>query len=212
MPAQEFIRFDEHTRAVVWAATETAEALLAALPPAWRTPLPPHPARALETLSARRALLALDDSLAADSLEKDAYGKPFVARPSTAAFSLSHSHGHAAALTSATACGIDLQLRVEKIVRLRRRFERPDERAFVERQPSEVDALHVLWGAKEALYKLWGRRRLDWREHLSVEPFELLPGGGTFRGRIAFGGEVLHARCYWRWVGELCLVAAVHEA
>ena len=206
MPALRFDRLADDVRSVVWASTESEAALAAALPEAWRARLPRHPARRCETLGARRALLALAPELADGTLDKDAYGKPYLRGGPPLHFSLSHSHGHAAALVSGVACGVDLQRRVPKITRLRSKFERPDERASVERQPSEVDALHVLWGAKEALYKLYGRRGLDWHEDMVVAPFDLTPGGGAFRGEIRKGGEVIHARLAWRWQGEWCLV------
>jgi len=123
-------------------------------------------------------------------------------------FSVSHSHGHASALVSNRACGVDLQLRVEKITRLRRRFETPAEQAFIVNQPDEIGALHVLWGAKEALFKLYGKREINWLEHLIVSPFEHSPGGGAFYGRIQKNGVVLEAQLWFRWVDDYCLVAA----
>jgi len=168
MPALRFERFAPDVRAVVWEGEESPEALLSALPEAWRGRLPTHETRIKETLSARRALLALAPEAAAAGFEKDEYGKPHLKGEKGLHFSLTHSHGHAAAIVSKAVCGIDLQRRVDKIIRLRSKFERPDERAFIERQPDEVGALHVLWGAKESLFKLWGKRVIDWHEHLIV--------------------------------------------
>ena len=208
MPALRYDRLADDVRAVVWASTEPEAALAAALPPPWRGRLPRHASRRCETLGARRALLALAPELSSRTFAKDAHGKPFLEGSPPRHFSLSHSHGHAAALVSATPCGVDLQRRVGKILRLRSKFERADERAFVERQASETDALHVLWGAKEALYKLYGRRGIDWHEDLIVFPFDLVPGGGAFRGEVRKGGEVIGARLAWRWEGSFCLVGA----
>ena len=208
VPALRYDRFGPNARCAVWESTEEAEELAQALPPAWRRVAPAHPNRQRETLGARRALLSLEPELAARAIEKDAYGKPYLAGEPPRHFSLSHSHGHAAALLAGTSCGVDLQRRDEKIVRLRSKFERPDERAFVEAQPSEVDALHVLWGAKESLYKLWGRRGLHWTRDMSVSAFALRPGGGDFTGRVSRNGITVHAELVWRWEGDFCLVAA----
>ncbi len=211
MPALQFDRYADGSRSVVWDSTESPEELSAALPAAWRGRLPPHPARRRETLGARRALLALDERLEDRQLAKDTFGKPYLLGDQTQHFSLSHSHGHAAALLADAPCGVDLQLRVEKITRLRSKFERADERAYVSAQADEVAALHILWGAKESLYKLWGRRQIDWHEHLIVGPFDASAGLGTFGGEVRFGAERMGARLFWRWLDRFCLVVAIHE-
>lgn len=209
MPALRFERFAPRVRAVVWKGEESPTELLAALPKAWQGRLPTHETRIRETLSARRALLALAPEAAAAGFVKDEFGKPHLKGNQAPHFSLTHSHGHAAALVSPFACGIDLQLRVDKITTLRRKFEREDEREFIEKQPDEIGALHVLWGAKESLFKLWGRKVIDWRKHLIVHEFEYAPGGGQFAGEVRKGDEVIPATLWFRWVGDFCLVAAV---
>jgi len=211
MPALRFERFASEVRAIVWEAKESTQELLSALPETWRGRLPSHDDRIKETLSSRRALLALAPEAAAAGFEKDEFGKPHLKGESALHFSLTHSHGHAAALVSTRPCGVDLQLRVDKIIKLRSKFERPDERAFISRQPDEIGALHVLWGAKESLFKLWGKRVIDWHRHLVVFEFEHAPAGGHFRGEIRKGVEVIPAQLWFRWVGEYCLVAAIAD-
>ena len=208
MPALRHETFAPRVHCVVWESTETAEALAAELPEGWRAVAPARPARQRETLGARRALLHAEPALATRALGKDAYGKPFLRGAPARHFSLSHSHGHAAALLADVPCGVDLQRRDEKITRLRTKFERDDERAFVEVQQDEVAALHVLWGAKESLYKLWGRRGIDWTADMIVAPFALDGDGGAFGGEVRRGREVVTARLAWRWVGAYCLVGA----
>jgi len=171
MPPLRFERFAPKVRAVVWEGKESTEELLSALPPKWRGRLPKHELRIKETLSARLSLLALAPDASEAGFEKDKFGKPHLNGEGALNFSLTHSHGHAAAMVSPYACGIDLQLRVEKITRLRRKFERVDEREFIERPPDEVAALHVLWGAKVGLFKLWGQRDIDRHENLVVFEF-----------------------------------------
>ena len=191
----------------VWRGDDRGDGLLGELPPAWRDGLPAHPVRRAETLAARRALLALRPDAAAEHLRKDAFGKPHL--PDGDHLSLTHSHGHAAALVARRACGVDLQLRVEKITRLRSKFERPDERAFIGAADDEVGALHVLWGAKESLYKLWGRRAVDWHADLVVAPFPYAPVSGAFAAVIRKGPRPIDAALRYWWVGGFCLVAAV---
>lgn len=209
MPAIRFERYESTTRAVVWRGTESREELLEALPLQWHNNIPALPARAIETLSARRSLLALAPEAGKEGFVKDEFGKPHFAHNNSLHFSLSHSHKHAAALVSEAPCGIDLQIRVEKIIRLRGKFESTAEREFIQQQPSEVDALHVLFGAKEALFKLWGKREIDWHKNLIVKPFLLTPGGGSFKGEVRKNDELIKANLYWRWIDDFCLVVAV---
>ncbi len=207
----QFDRYDDHARSVVWDCVESSAQALSALPAAWRERLPEHPDRLRETLGARRALLALGEELAAHPLGRDAYGKPFLEGRPDLHFSLSHSHRRAAALVSDRRCGVDLQLRVAKILRLRSKFERDDERAFIASQPDEIGALHILFGAKEALFKLWGARRIDWHEHLVVQPFALDANVGEARGEIRRDGAVIEAQLHYRWMGDFCLVVALQR-
>ena len=44
--------------------------------------------------------------------------------------------------------------------------------------------MHVYWGAKEALYKAYGRRQLDFCQHILIEPFEFNLEGGTCKGTV----------------------------
>jgi phosphopantetheinyl transferase len=209
MPPLRFERFATDTRAVVWRGTESREELLAALPDAWQGSLPTNHTRQLDTLSARRALLSLAPKAAAAGFVKDAYGKPHLKGDGALNFSLSHSHGHAAAVVSPYACGIDLQKRVDKITKLRHKFEREDERAFISQQPDEIGALHILWGAKESLFKMWGKREIDWHEHLIVLPFQHTPGGGRLLGEVRKDKVYMQANMWFRWVDDFCLVAAI---
>lgn len=39
--------------------------------------------------------------------------------------------------------------------------------------------LHILWGAKEVLYKIYGKGNVDFRGHLSVAPFQCTDKGST---------------------------------
>ena len=197
---------------LVWAGTEPSAQLLEALPPQWRTPLPRHPDRRRETLAARRALRELIGRRAPGEIVKDTAGKPHLTTHPDLHVSITHSRGWGGALLARVPCGVDLQQRADKILRLRSKFERRGERAFVEAQTDEIAALHVLWGVKEALFKLWGEGGIDWHRHLVVHPFRYDAAGGECRGEIRIPGRRIGARCAYRWVGGQCLVCAIASA
>lgn len=103
-------------------------------------------------------------------LRKDDCGKPHLFG-SPLHLSFSHTHEWVAVVISEVPVGIDIQVFVEKIGRLKKRFVRPVEGESL-RSETELKHLHFYWGAKEALYKAYGRRELDWLDHLLVEPFD----------------------------------------
>ena len=115
---------------------------------------------------------------------KDEFGKPHL-NGSKFQISISHSHEMAAAIAAPASLGlgIDIQYLIAKISRIAKKFTRPEERAII-KPDTELEHLHVYWGAKEALYKAYGRRRLDFCKHLLVEPFEYQREGGVCRGQV----------------------------
>jgi len=43
--------------------------------------------------------------------------------------------------------------------------------------------MHVIWGAKETMYKIYGKKGVDFKENMSIEPFQYLEKGQII-GRI----------------------------
>ncbi|MBI5915235.1 MAG: 4'-phosphopantetheinyl transferase superfamily protein [Bacteroidetes bacterium] len=112
---------------------------------------------------------------------KDEFGKPHLwGTPFHLSFS--HSHEVVAVILAKKPTGIDIQRLVPKIEVLAHKFLRPEELASL--QPAtRLEHLHVYWGAKEALFKAHGRRQLDFRQHILMEPFDYQPVGST-TGRV----------------------------
>ena len=113
---------------------------------------------------------------------KDEYGKPHL-EGSAHHISISHSHELAAAIAAPVAAGVDIQYLVPRIERLAHKFMRPEEIASLKPE-SRIEHIHIYWGGKEALYKAYGRRALDFRTHIHITPFSYDPKGGEGKGRI----------------------------
>jgi len=109
-------------------------------------------------------------------------GKPFLIGRSEE-ISLSHSGDYVAAMTSRTDVGVDIQICKEKIIQLEHKFARPEESAQIDRK-NAVMHLHLLWGAKEALYKIYAKKSLNFITHLHVDLPGVLDATGTFAGVI----------------------------
>jgi 4'-phosphopantetheinyl transferase len=139
--------------------------------------------RRLEWLAARQLVHRMSGRLVRGPFVKDEYGKPHLT-DSPYHISISHSHGLAAAIAAPRLVGIDIQRLTPKLRRLAARFMRKEELGTMGQEPTDLQRIHIYWGAKEALYKAYGRRSLDFRDHIALDPFEYQNEGGTARGRI----------------------------
>ncbi len=174
-------------------------ALLAAAPPALAAAGVPahltHPQRRREWLAGRLlvANLLADLGVADLQLVADEFGRPQLLTAAGAragAVSLSHGGGLVAAVVAVGAgyrTGLDLEPERAKTLLLAPRWLAPAELAAVGDVPARAA---LAWSLKETLYKLYGRRQLDFRHHLALElaawpaPEIPLPATGTARGRI----------------------------
>ncbi len=163
-----------------------------------------HPGQRLEWLACRVALTMLVEARGQvyTCLWKDEFGKPHLCHlpgESTALadrrghISLSHTPGWAAAVWhQSRPVGLDIEPIRDQFTRVVPRVLSPSEIADANGQP---DRLAVYWCAKEALYKLYGKRHLTFREHLLVDPF---PTGATLltgHVRLHDHDETLQIHC-----------------
>lgn len=199
MPLTALLRFDTATALGIWTLTET-EAELTALAPTWlRTGGLPthltHTPRRREWLAGRVLVAEVVAALTGQSAEAtpavvpDAFGRPRLLDVS-AGVALSHGGGCAAALVAlgpGRRCGIDVEPVRAKALTLARRFLSPEELPI---GGADVARAALAWSAKESLYKAYGRRQLDFRQHLHLRLADLptppaaLPETGRLYGRI----------------------------
>ncbi|HKK79209.1 MAG TPA: 4'-phosphopantetheinyl transferase superfamily protein [Phaeodactylibacter sp.] len=141
--------------------------------------------RRAEWLAARQLVHQMSGRAKRAVFWKDEYGKPHL-RDSAYDISISHSHGLAAAIAAPKAVGIDIQKMVPKLERISSKYMRPAELESLSGTNNRLRLaqLHVYWGAKEALYKAYGRRALDFRKHIHISPFSYQEAGGTTTGYI----------------------------
>lgn len=112
-------------------------------------------------------------------LRKHATGQPWLLH-SPWKVSMSHSQNKLAiALARDYIPGIDIEDLRDKIFRIAPRVFNEAELSMIAGMPQR-EALHILWGAKEALYKSYGNRGLIFRTDLLVDSFTFDPAGSTF--------------------------------
>jgi 4'-phosphopantetheinyl transferase len=131
----------------------------------------------LEWLSSRYLLHKLIGQNYRLAIVKDNFGKPYLIG-SEKHISLSHSGIYTAAIVSGKSTGIDIQVIVPKIEKIKFKFLSLSELEHFEKT-KDLNILLIYWGAKESLFKAYGKGSVDFKKELYVEPFELKDGNCT---------------------------------
>ena len=125
--------------------------------------------RTLHWLASRvllRYLLKTDSFISCPS---DENGKPYLP-DYPYEISFTHSYDYAGLMMSQKGpCGIDLELVKDKVVRIKEKFMKPSELAFI--QNDHIEQLYACWCAKEAVYKLQGNKGVSFFENITISPF-----------------------------------------
>jgi len=122
-----------------------------------------------EWLSSRHLVHLMSSRQQRAEILKDEHGKPYI-HDSDHFISFSHSHGMSAAIASLEVVGIDIQYIVPKITRLAHKFINDEEMSRMEKLDTvkHLDIMHIIWGAKESLFKAYGKKSVDFKKHMNV--------------------------------------------
>ncbi|MDZ7880547.1 MAG: 4'-phosphopantetheinyl transferase superfamily protein [Saprospiraceae bacterium] len=110
---------------------------------------------------------------------KDEFGKPHL-EGSDGHISISHSAHWAVAIISPRAVGIDIQEVTPRLDRIAWRVMNENKLNQLD-ELHRLDHLHSYWCAKEAMYKAYGWRGLDFRKNMVIKPF-VFPKNGLSEG------------------------------
>ncbi len=175
-------KYNNGANLLVWEIKETETELFSLLPSAILTDLElsdtAHPQKRLELLASRVAIyqLARNLSIVVDGIKKDEHGKPFLVNCSWN-FSLTHSKNFIGVVFHDTvSVGIDIEIPNPKLWKIATRLFTSQELEIV---GEELNTMSIFWSAKEALYKLYGKRKVDFRENLLLQK-----QGNDFYGEI----------------------------
>ena len=170
MPLFKTINHNQSTQILVWSITESVTDLLIG------NPLKPESQNRLATmksamhqcafLAVRKMLLHLQ--ISDHDLHYDATGKPTLS--SGKYISISHSHAFATVVISNQAVGIDIELQREKIIDIANKFS--VEPLNSTNKTNYIKKLTVIWGAKEAIFKIKNQKGISFKDHIFVKPFQ----------------------------------------
>lgn len=160
-------QINEHTRLGIWKIEET-EGFFKENVPQHRDVT--HPKKRLQHLAGRFLLRFLFPDFPHHLIEIADTRKPFL-RDAQYHFSISHCGDYAAAIVSADKrVGIDIEIPVEKIIRIRDKFLSDEEKAVFNLSENDADPLlpTLLWSVKESVFKWYGNGEVDFKKHIQL--------------------------------------------
>ena len=128
-------------------------------------------ARQKQWLGSRVLLRTLLQTEQPIELNIDEHRKPFL---NNFPFEISISHAnHMAAVIiyEGGKVGIDIEKISERILKIKNKFLSTEELKLIS-STNELEQLHVCWGAKESLFKLYGKGSLPFIEGIKINAFE----------------------------------------
>jgi 4'-phosphopantetheinyl transferase len=174
MPLYKSFTVNNDTRLLVWKNTESLEELYAAVKLKEVCVLKMSK---MKSESHRKGFLGVrmlmqEIGYTDFDLFYDADGKPHLKDGMN--ISITHSYSFSAIIVSPRNIGIDMELRREKVITIAEKFLEP-EFAYLDptHLPAYVQQLIVLWGVKEAVYKMISRSGLSFKQNIEVLPFAI---------------------------------------
>ncbi|WP_439132259.1 4'-phosphopantetheinyl transferase family protein [Polaribacter sp.] len=119
-------------------------------------------------------------------LQYDEFGKPHLDKGRF--ISITHSFGFTAIIFSyESVVGIDIEKQREKILKIAHKFTPIEEYNTIANVDAKISKLTIVWGAKESLYKIYGKKKLLFLHHIYIKDFSFADGKTS--GDIRFNGE-----------------------
>jgi len=174
MPLFETIQFNETTKILIWHITESFEELLSKVVLKEKTQ---QRLNGMKSQMHQRAFLSVrmliqEMGFTDHEMHYDEFGKPYFNCHNH--ISITHSHDFAAIIISDETVGIDMELQREKILRIADKFV-DTETSYLNTQNKEdyIKELTVIWGAKEAIFKIRNEKGISFKDHIRVNAFSL---------------------------------------
>lgn len=173
MPLFKTIKFNSTTKILVWKVTESYAELFeqVVLNESNRIRL-----EGMKSEMHQRAFLSVRKLLQETGhtdldLYYDEFGKPHLHGENH--ISITHSHNFSAIIISDKTVGIDIELQRDKITRIADKFCQTEFQFLDSDSEEYIRKLTVIWGAKEAIFKIRNEKGISFKNHINVHSFEL---------------------------------------
>ncbi|AOZ99435.1 4'-phosphopantetheinyl transferase family protein [Flavobacterium commune] len=138
----------------------------------------------------------------------DEFGKPHL--HDGRHISITHSYEFSSIIISDETVGIDIELQREKIIRIADKFC-DAEFQYLNREKTEeyVKKLTVIWGAKEAIFKIRNEKGISFKDHIAVSEFDLNQTETT--ASLHFNGVHKEFNVYFEEIEHFTLVYVLEK-
>lgn len=152
----------------IWKITESIEDLIEQLP--HNLTIDPIPSNInLENYKQKIASRLLIHKIISNDqtivLEKSSYGKLYIKHEPSIFISISHTKGYATAIFSKKPVGIDIETKFKQIEKISSKFINDKELEWIQ---NSTTYMSLIWGAKESIYKIFEKKELDFKKHLTI--------------------------------------------
>ena len=207
MPLYKTIRVNDFTKVFVWKIEESLEDLTVGIEltePSKKRVKTMKSVLHQQGFMSIRQLLKQAGYVDAD-IYYDAYGKPHLKDNNY--LSITHSFTFTAIIISEKKpVGIDVEKNRDKIVKIAHKFTPIEEYNTIANHEALVSKLTIVWGAKESLYKIYGKKKLRFLHHIYIEDFSFIDTKTT--GVIKYDGYVsTHNIHFLEFEGFACVYA-----
>lgn len=207
MALYKIVTIDDNTKVLIWKIEESIQELSAEIS------LRPESRERLESMRSeihQKGFLSIRHLLknvgyTDNDLYYDSYGKPHLHDGNH--ISITHSFTFTAIIVSSTGpVGIDIEKQRDKIVKIAHKFTPFEEYKTIANHDALVRKLTIVWGGKESLYKIYGKKKLLFLHHIYIEDFKFADTNTT--GQIRYGGVVSDHRVHFlEFEGFTCVYA-----
>lgn len=176
MPVYYQQNINETTRLAVWKIAEEENFFLEKVaidPPA------SHPNKRLQHLAGRYLLQYLYPDFPIELIRIADTKKPYL-QDDPLHFSISHAGEYAAAIISSTQrVGIDIEIVSPRVEKIKHKFLHSTELESIAHLSGDelINQLTLLWSAKEAVFKWWGKGGVDFSEMIRTSSFSCNTSG-----------------------------------
>jgi len=112
-------------------------------------------------------------------IEYDKYGKPNIEGTN---ISISHTKDLVAVIIGDKDVGVDVEKVSERIIRIAPKFLYPTEISEIDIN-NQLLQFHAYWCAKETIYKIYGKKRVDFKNNIKIKPLKI-ENKGKIIGKI----------------------------
>ena len=120
--------------------------------------------------------------------------------------SISHTKDKAAVVIALKPVGIDLEHYQNKIKKIAPRFIHQNEISDIQKL-NDIKYLTQIWTAKEALYKIFRKKGIHFKNQLQVDKFDREKSDGGL-GIISYNGKTYKYSLHFRYFSNFCLTLA----